>query len=111
MELESILLRLVQIGTVSAVDNDKRKVRVIFQDTGATSGWLYVLQHYAAGLYIEPDAEHTHTITGSNSASTCPAHDHIPGSYLAYWMPKVNDIVLVLYLPLEDSDGFILGGM
>ena len=25
------------------------------------------------------------------------------------WMPKVNDMVLVLYLPVFNGDGFILG--
>lgn len=27
------------------------------------------------------------------------------------WMPKVNDQVLVLYLPVFNGDGFILGGI
>ena len=31
-----------------------------------------------------------------------------PGTW---WMPKVNDQVLVLYLPVFNSDGFILGGI
>lgn len=115
MDIEKILSRLIQTGTVTAVDGGKRLARVKFKDTGITSGWLYVVQHYAANLYIEPDAEHTHiitdTYTGGGSASTYPAHDHLPGSHLTYWMPKVNDRVLVVYLPVDDSDGFILGGI
>lgn len=115
MDAEKILSRLVQIGTVTAVDSEKRTARVKFQDTSIISGPLRVLQHFAAGLYIAPDAEHTHditdTYTGGGSASTFPAHDHLPGSHLTYWMPKVNDTVLVLYLPIENSDGFILGGI
>lgn len=115
MDVEKILSRLVQIGTVTAVDSGKRTARVKFQDTGITSGSLRVLQHYAAGLYIGPDAEHTHVIadtyTAGGSASTFPTHDHLPGSHLTYWMPKVNDTVLVLYLPVENSDGVILGGI
>lgn len=115
MDSEKILSRLVQVGTVTSVDSGKRTARVKFHDTGIISGPLIVLQHYAAGLYIEPDAEHTHTITdtytGGGSASTYPAHDHLPGSHLTYWMPKVNAAVLVLYLPVEDSDGYILGGI
>lgn len=115
MDAEEILSNLVRIGSVSAVNQAKREARVLFSDTGQTSGWLHVLQHYAAGLYIEPDAEHTHTITdtytGGGSASTFPSHDHLPGSHLTYWMPKVNDQVLVLYLPMFNADGFILGGI
>ena len=28
-----------------------------------------------------------------------------------YWMPKINDTVLCLYLPVFNADGFILGGL
>lgn len=27
------------------------------------------------------------------------------------WMPKINDTVLALYLPMQDGDGFVLGGV
>lgn len=115
MDAEKILARLVQVGTVTSVDSGRRTARVKFHDTGLISAPLRVLQHHAAGLYIEPDAEHTHiisdTYSGGGSASTFPAHDHLPGSHLTYWMPKVNDAVLVLYLPVPDSDGYILGGI
>ena len=43
MDSEKILSRLVQIGTVSDVDNGKRRARVILKETGHTSGWLCVL--------------------------------------------------------------------
>lgn len=113
MEAERILENLVRIGTVTVVDAGKRLARVKFQDTGIPSGWLPVIQHYGADLYIEPDAKHTHdiadTFTGGGSASTYPDHDHLPGSHVTYWMPKVNDTVLTLYLPVFNGDGFILG--
>ena len=73
MDSEKILSRLVQIGTVSAVDGSKRMARVILKEAGHVSGWLKVL---------------------SSSG-----------------MPKVNDQVLVLYLPVFNGDGFILGGI
>lgn len=112
-EIERALENLVRLGKVTDVDRGKRRVRVKFEDAGISSGWLQVIQHYGAGLYIKPDAEHTHTIsdsyTGGGSASTYPAHDHSPGSYLTYWVPKVNDMVLVLYLPVFNGDGYVLG--
>lgn len=71
-EQQNILSGLVQTGTVTAIDSAKRKARVKFKDTGIISGWLYVLQHYGADFYIEPDAKHTHeitdTFTGGGSA-------------------------------------------
>lgn len=57
-ELQNILSRLVQTGTVTAVDSAKRRARVKFKDTGIISDWLYVLQHYGANFYIKPDAKH-----------------------------------------------------
>lgn len=64
---------LVQIGLVSDVDRIKRCVRVLWPDSGQTSGWLYILQQSGA------------------------------------WLPDINDRVLVLYLPAEDGDGFVVG--
>lgn len=105
---------MVRIGVVSAAAPGTRKVRVLFSDTGVTSGWLYVLQHIGAGVSATPDGEHTHDITDGQgergSASTMPVHSH-PGSYLSQWMPGVGASVLVLYIPVDDGDGFVLGGI
>ena len=109
---ESIIKRMIQLGTVTALDEGKKKGRVIFQDTGITSDWLYVLQYPGMGIEVTPDGGHTHTITdtytGGGSASTEPDHDH-SGTTTTAWMPVINDTVLVLYLPIFNSDGFILG--
>lgn len=111
-EKEQVLKNIVRLGTVTAVDSGKHCARVKFQDTGITSGWLYVLQHPGAGVYVVPDGEHTHTITdtytGGGSAGTEPDHNH-DGTYLTMWMPHVNETVLCLYLPAFNADGFILG--
>ncbi|MCX4265359.1 MAG: hypothetical protein OSJ64_00855 [Firmicutes bacterium] len=107
MNIENI----VQVGRVSDVNKAKRMVRVIWPASGKTSGWLYVLQHFDADLNIVPDAEHTHVISdthGGGSASTEPNHNH-PGSTVTFWLPKVNESVLVIYLPVEDGDGFVIG--
>lgn len=114
-ETEKALENLVRIGTVTDVDGARRRVRVKFRNTGMTSGWLPVVQHFGAELYVEPDAEHTHdiadTFTGGGSAGMYPAHDHLPGSHVTYWLPRVNDTVLTLYLPVFNGDGFVMGGL
>lgn len=114
MDDEKILSNLVRVGIVSAVDAAARRARVQFPDLGITSGWLFVIQHYQAGIYVNPDGEHTHeitdTFTGGGDASTEPVHNH-PGTSLTYWMPRVGNKVLVLYLPVFNGDGFILGGI
>ncbi len=67
------MVNVVQVGKVSAVDEAKRMVRVIWPASGETSGWLYVLQQSEI------------------------------------WLPKINEAVLVIYQPVEDGDGFVVG--
>jgi len=114
MANDAVMNNLVRIGTVQAVRDVQPRVRVWFDALGMSSGWLYVLQHNGADVVVSADNEHTHDIsdsyTGGGNASTVPAHKH-PGTKLATWVPKVNDRVLVLYLPVANGDGFILGGL
>lgn len=94
--MDDKLERLVRIGTVTSVDNDKRTARVKFQDTNNSSGELYVL---ASRPYI-PDYEGPQQTEDGGKLKIKP------------WMPKVNAVVLVLYLPVENmesADGYILG--
>ncbi len=113
-ELELIVNRLVQVGFVTDTDVDRKMVRVKLSSIGEISGWLPVLQHGGAALSIVEDGKHTHkitdTYTGGGSAGEGGLHLHA-GSTLGVWMPKVNDMVLVLYLPILDADGFVLGGI
>lgn len=94
--MDDKLERLVRIGTVTSVDNDKRTARVKFQDTSNSSGDLYVL---ANRPYI-PDYEGPQQTESGEPLKIKP------------WMPKVNAVVLVLYLPvdnMESADGYVLG--
>jgi len=114
MENEAELRNLVRVGIVSELDRDKCKARVRYDNLGMHSGWLFVLQHYAANISVTPDNSHTHeifdTYSNGGSASTIENHDH-PGTHIATWMPKVGERVLVLYIPIFNGDGFILGGL
>lgn len=114
MKAEKILAGLVRIGIVTDVNAVKRRVRVKFQDVNMISGWLYVLRRSGGDVTVAPDGGHTHSIrdtyTGGGTASTIPNHNH-SGTVTASWMPKINDTVLVLYLPVEQGDGFVLGGI
>ena len=57
----------VRIGKVTDVNKKKRLVRVKFEDTGITSGWLPVMQHYKAIVYTE-EAAVTH---GAETQECC----------------------------------------
>ena len=106
MEIEKILKNMVRIGTVTVTDPDRRVARVKFEDTGRTSGWLYVL---ANRPYV-PDndvPQRTEFEQGGSGDSAFERHKH--DLSIKPWMPKVNASVLTIYLPAQDGDGFILG--
>lgn len=97
---------LVRVGTVTWKDDDKRLARVKFQDTSLPSGELYVL---ASRPYI-PDYNGAQRTEYKGGGSGYPAYEEHPHPVkIKPWMPKVNAVVLCLYLPLPNSDGFILG--
>ena len=95
-EQQNILSGLVQTGTVTAIDSAKRKARVKFKDTGIISGWLYVLQHYGADFYIEPDAKHTHEITDTFTGFRMLSDEEINYSILA----KIGGAIAWIFAPL-----------
>lgn len=112
--------RLIQVGTVTAVDPNAHKVRVKFLDTGLTSDWLSVLKN-APSVSISTAGAHSHG--GSVSVNSADGHSHGASvsieqadghrhtASVNLWMPAVNDTVLVVYLPVFNSDGFVIGGI
>ena len=109
-DLEIILRNLVCIGTVSSIDAVNLKARVIYKDKdNLVSGWLPVLQHTTAGVHVNPDGDHMHSVTTGGTASSAGTHRH--DAHVTVWMPKVNDTVIVIYLPVRNADGFILGAI
>lgn len=82
---EQELSRLVQVGVVTAVSG--RLARVKLPETGETSGWLTVVR--------SPPAVSVQGV----KAQVEP------------WTPAVNDWVLVLFRPVENGEGYILGGI
>lgn len=82
--------RMIQVGIVTAVDHQQHSCRVKFPETDLTSDWLRVLRQTPA-VAVEAAEDHGHNAT------------------VSAWMPRVNDAVLVAYIPVFNSDGFVLG--
>lgn len=99
MQTEDILKNIVRVGTITDVDNGARKARMRFHDVDMTSDWLYVLNNQP---YI-PDYE------GPQKTETEDGHVH--ALTIKGWMPKIDDVVVALYLPMFNAEGFILGGV
>ena len=84
---------IIRIGTIRAVDAKNRKVRVWYDDLGIVSGWLPVVQVYGAKVDISTDEGHSHKAS------------------IAFSLPSIDARVLVIYLPVFNADGFVLGGL
>jgi len=97
---------MVRIGNVTAVDNVKRLAQVYFQDMALPSGWIPVLINRD---YI-PDydvPQRTEFEAGGSGDPAFASHKH--DLLIKPWMPKVNAVVLCIYLPGFNTDGYILG--
>ncbi|WP_317399827.1 hypothetical protein [Anaerotruncus colihominis] len=106
MASDTNLEKLVRLGTVTAVDAGKRQARVKYEDTGLPSGWLYVLA--APPSVPDYDApQRTELEAGGSGEAAYESHSH--ELIIKPWMPKVNETVLILYLPGDNTDGFVLG--
>jgi len=107
MDVEKILKRLVRIGTITVTDPIKRVARVKFEDTGETSGLLYV----PANRSYVPDydvPQRTEFEAGGSGHPAFASHKH--DLIFQPLLPKGNACFLALYyLPVLDGDGFILG--
>ncbi len=104
MQIEDI----AREGKVTAVNNDKRIAKVWFDALEIESDWLPVLitQDCIPG-YGTPQRTEYEAGGSGDAAFARHKHDLIIKPY----MPKVNDLVLVLYFPIFNGDGVILGGV
>lgn len=105
-DVDKVLSRLVRVGIVTDMNKKKRKARVKFQDEDLPSGWLRIL---ASPPFIPKvdEPQRTEFESGGSGYDAFASHKH--GVVITPWLPRVNDVVLTLFLPCHDSDGYILG--
>ena len=104
MQIEDI----VREGKVTAVDKDKRIAKVWFDALEIESDWMPVL----INRDFIPDydvPQRTEFEAGGSGDAAFEKHKH--DLIIKPYMPKVNDVVLVLYFPVFNGDGVILGGV
>ncbi|WP_204789158.1 hypothetical protein [Oscillibacter sp. CU971] len=99
---------IVREGKVTAVDNGKRIAKVWFDSMGIESDWLPVL--ITRDFIPDYDVpQRTEFEAGGSGDPAFASHKH--DLIIKPYMPKVNDLVLVLYFPVFNGDGVILGGV
>ena len=99
---------IVREGKVTAVDNGKRIAKVWFDSMGIESDWLPVL--ITRDFIPDYDVpQRTEFEAGGSGDPAFASHKH--DLIIKPYMPKVNDLVLVLYFPVFNGDGVMLGGV
>ena len=112
MQIEDI----VREGKVTAVNESKRIAKVWFDALGIESDWLPVLiNRDRIGVDVvewdETQWTEFETEWKGSRAGDPDYVDHKHKLVIKPYMPKVNDLVLVLYFPVFNGDGVILGGV
>lgn len=93
---------LLRIGKVTNVNPSDRTVRVRFEDVNITSGWLKVLR---SPPFIGNDEE------PKKVAKTEKQQGHYHELSIIPYFPVVGDMVLCLYNPGFNEDGYVIGGL
>ena len=90
------------------MDNGKRIAKVWFDALEIESDWMPVL----INRDFIPDYDVPQRTEFEAGGSGYPAFEnHKHDLIIKPYMPKVNDLVLVLYFPIFNGDGVILGGV
>lgn len=109
----NVLKKIIRVGTVQAYYQDKDAARVKFDDKGGIiSAPLKVIRRPVNVVPGQNDQAGGKTAGTSlkydrNDSLTTEIHSH--AAYVKDWVPQVNDMVVCIYVPGGDGDGFILG--
>ena len=104
----NVLENLVRIGTVYAVDHVNHTCRVRYNATGITSGVLKVLNNRC---FIPGYNQTQRTDNASGGSGYAEYANHAHTLNIVQWMPSIDETVLCLYVPVENGDGYVLGGI
>ena len=107
----SVLKNIVRTGRVSSVNEAERTARVTFRDKGQesiVSGNLKVLKN-PPFIPAKNAPQRTEEESGGGGDAAFASHSH--AVIIKPWLPSPGDYVLCIYLPTDDGDGFVIGGI
>lgn len=107
---------IVQEGKVTAVNEGKRIAKVWFDALEIESDWMPVLinqDRIGSAVADRDETQWTELETEweGERAGEADYADHKHKLVIKPYMPKVNDLVLVLCFPVPGGSGVILGGV
>lgn len=100
---------IIRKGTVTNVNNDEHTARVKYEDLGYTSGWLKVLGRTPYFVSYGGTQRTDEEGPGGYDWSLYARHSHT--IQVLQWMPRIGDTVVTLYEPVDNGDGYVLGGL
>ena len=103
----SVLKNIVRTGRVSSVNAGTRTARVTFESP-LVSGELKVIKN-PPFIPAKGAEQRTESESGGSGEAAFAAHSH--AVKIAPWLPSPGDYVLCLYIPTDDGDGFVIGGI
>lgn len=111
MGSEMGLRNVVRTGVVSSVNKEERTARVTFYDKGQkplVSGELKVIKN-APWIPEYYEKYRTEYEAGGSGDPAFASHKH--DLIVKPWLPQVGEFVLCIYIPTDDGDGFVIGGI
>ena len=106
----TILKNIVRTGWVSSVNTAARTARVTFKDKGKTivSGELKVIKS-PPFIPAKGVTQQTEEKGGGSGDAAFETHAH--NVTISPWLPSPGDYLLCIYIPTDDGDGFVIGGI
>lgn len=109
MDEANALENLVRVGTVTAVNKDKRIARVKFDAADElSSDWLAVLDTHPHIPDYDDEPQKTE-FEGPDGEGIEKFKKHRHDLIIKPWLPNVGDLVVTLFLPVANGHGFVLG--
>jgi len=103
------LNNIIRVGTINSVDVNNRTARVAFADKADTDGKPFI----SAPLKVLSNSPFIPAVgvTQETQAASVNGTSHKHELGIKPWLPFIGQLVLCVYLPNGESDGFVLGGI
>lgn len=112
-EIMDELKKVFRIGRIHSFDATARTARVKFEDRGGIISAPIKVVSRPRTIIPASNSKTANRTAGTelnydkNGALTKEAHSH--AAYVTDWNPKVNSLVLCIFMPDGGGDGYVIG--
>lgn len=107
----SVLKNIVRTGWVSSVNAAERTAASRSKTRAKTCCFRQLENCFEKPPFIPAGKvpQRTETESGGSGDAAFAAHSH--AVVITPWLPSPGDFVLCIYIPTDDGDGFVIGGI